>query len=40
MADGSRRTIQVTDHGAPSWVDQVFLQLEDAVVCSSEAKVI
>ena len=28
------------DHGTPSWVGQVLLQLEHAAVCSSVAEVI
>ena len=40
MGDVFHQTIQVTDHGTPSWVGQVCLQLGDAVVCTSEVEVI
>ena len=34
MGDVCPQTIQVMDHGTPSWVDQVLLQLGHIAVCS------
>ena len=40
MGDVRLQTIPVMDHGTPSWVGQVFLQLGHTAVCKPQAEVI